>query len=264
MSDFWRGTTALVTGASRGLGQHFAESLAGRGAALVLTARSADPLELLATRLRTGGTTVTVLPVDLTRPGGPEALVDEVARRRLVIDHLVNNAGQGPPGRFHELPVAVALATVDLNVRAMTALAARFLPGMVARGRGGVLNIASNAGWQGLSWLPVYSGSKAYVLTWSEAVWIGLRGTGVRCCCCSPGPVDTAFFEANRFQFRPPRWTRQHPAAVVRRALRAYRRDACHVLPHPAFRLLAWSTRLVPRVVAARLGAWYGAPPDGP
>jgi short-subunit dehydrogenase len=264
MTDLWRGTTTLITGASRGLGQSFAESLADRGTALVLTARGADALEALAARLRAGGTTVTVLPADLTRAEGPDALAKDLERRGLTVDHLINNAGMGPAGRAHELPADIALATIDLNVRAVTALASRLLPGMVARGRGGVLNMASTAAWQGLCWLPVYSGSKAYVITWSEAAWIGLRGTGVRCCCCSPGPVETPFFEANRFGFRPPAWILQQPAAVVRRALRAYERDACHVLPHPAFRLLAWGTRLVPRALAARLGGWYGAPPGRP
>jgi len=91
-------------------------------------------------------------------------------------------------------------------------------------------------------------------------VWTGLRGTGVRCCCVSPGPVDTPYFEANRFEARPPRWAMQSAATVAARALRAYERDDCHVLPFFPFRLLAWSTRLAPRALAARLGAWYAAP----
>ncbi|HXI21547.1 MAG TPA: SDR family NAD(P)-dependent oxidoreductase, partial [Gemmatimonadales bacterium] len=149
-----------------------------------------------------------------------------------------------------------------VNVRAVTELAARFLPGMVARRWGGLLNVASTAAWQGLVWMPVYSASKAYVVTWSEAVWTTLRGTGVRCCCVSPGPVETGFFAANDME-PPPHWMAQSADTVARRALRAYRRDDCHVLPFLPFRLAAWGTRLVPRALAARLGSWYAAPRGG-
>jgi uncharacterized protein len=260
MTDLWRETTALVTGASRGIGEAFAEQLAARGAHLVLVARHAETLEPVADRARRRGSRVTVLPADLGDPGAPAAMVRELERQGLTIDHLVNNAGVGPAGKFHEQPAELHLPTVDINVRAVTDLSARLLPGMVARGRGGLLNVASTSAWQGLMWLPVYSASKAYVITWSEAVWVSLRGTGVRCCCVSPGPVDTPFFEANRFDARPPRWAMQSAGTVASRALRAYERDACHVLPFLPFRLLAWSTRLAPRAVAARLGAWYAAP----
>jgi short-subunit dehydrogenase len=131
---------------------------------------------------------------------------------------------------------------------------------MVERRRGGLLNVASTAAWQGLVWMPVYSASKAYVITWSEAVWTSLRGTGVRCCCVSPGPVDTGFFDANPTVPRPPAWATQSAHTVARRAIRAYQRDDCHVLPFLPFRLVAWSTRLAPRALASRLGAWYAAP----
>jgi uncharacterized protein len=92
-------------------------------------------------------------------------------------------------------------------------------------------------------------------------VWCGLRGTGVRCCCCSPGPVDTPFFDANQLTVRLPGWLMQSADTVARRALRAYERGDCHVLPFPPFRLLAWSTRLAPRAMVTRLSSWYGAPP---
>ena len=260
MTDLWRETTALVTGASRGIGKAFADQLAARGAHLVLVARRAETLEPVAERARQRGRRVTVLPADLEDPAAPTAIVRELERQGLTIDHLINNAGVGPTGKFHELPAEQHLPTVDVNIRAVTDLSARLLPGMVARRRGGLLNVASTSAWQGLMWLPVYSASKAYVITWSEAVWASLRGTGVRCCCVSPGPVDTPFFEANRFEARPPRWAMQSAETVASRALRGYERDACHVLPFLPFRLLAWSTRLAPRALAARIGAWYAAP----
>jgi uncharacterized protein len=259
MPDLFRGTTALVTGASRGIGAALARQLALRGTDLILVARQAGPLAEVAESARHAGVRVTLLPGDLADPATPAALERAVAAAGLTVDHLVNNAGLGPPGRFHELPVERQLPTVDVNVRAVTELAARFLPGMVRRGRGGLLNVASTAAWQGLVWLPVYSASKAFVVTWSEAVWATLRGSGVRCCCVSPGPVDTGFFAANDME-PPPAWITQSPDTVARRALRAYQRDDCHVLPFLPFRLAAWGTRLVPRAVAARLGAFYAAP----
>jgi hypothetical protein len=261
MPDIWRGTTALITGASRGIGAAFARALAVRGADLVLVARTAPALEAIAGEVRALGATATVLPLDLTDPAAPAALVKETESRGLAVEHLINNAGVGPPGRFQDLAPEQHLPTVDLNVRALTELSAHMLPGMLTRRRGGLLNIASTSAWQGLAWLPVYSASKAYVITWSEAVWCGLRGSGVRCCCCSPGPVDTPFFEHNRLTVRLPGWLMQSADAVARRALRAYERDDCHVLPFLPFRLLAWSTRLVPRAMVTRLGSWYGAPP---
>jgi short-subunit dehydrogenase len=260
MPDLWRSTTALITGASRGIGAAFAEELAARGSDLVLVARQAETLEPVAERARQRGIRVTVLPADLAEPTAPAELVRALDARGLIVDHLINNAGVGPSGRFQDLPAERHLPTIDVNVRAVTDLSARLLPGMVARRRGGLLNVASTSAWQGLMWLPVYSASKAFVITWSEAVWTGLRGTGVRCCCVSPGPVDTPFFDANRLEARPPRWAMQRADTVAVRALRAYEHDDCHVLPFLPFRLLAWSTRLAPRAVAARLGARYAAP----
>lgn len=259
MSDLFRGTTALITGASRGIGAAFADLLAQRGANLVLVARHADTLNPIAERARGRGVRVTVIPADLTRPEAPGEIADATVRDGITIDHLINNAGLGGAGRFQDVPIADQLPTIDLNVRALTALASLFLPGMLQRSRGGLLNVASTSAFQGLQWLPVYSASKAYVVTLSEAIWVGLRGTGVRCCCLSPGPVDTPYFDNNQID-RPPKWAMQSAEAVARAGLRAYERNACHVLPFLPFRLLAWSTRLAPRALAARLGGWYAAP----
>lgn len=261
MPDLFRDTTVLITGASRGIGAAFARLLAPRGARLLLVARHVADLERVAASVRQLGGSAEVFPADLAPAEAPARLATAVAAHGFTVDHLINNAGIGPQGRFQDLPVTAQLPVIDVNVRAVTALAGLFLPGMVARRRGGILNVASTAAWQGLTWLPVYSGSKAYVITWSEATWGGLRGTGVRCCCVSPGPVDTPFFDANGLTGRPPRWLMQSAEAVAARGLRAYARDDCHVLPFLPFRLAAWSTRLVPRALAARLGARYGKPP---
>ncbi len=261
MTDIWRGTTALITGASRGIGAAFAGLLAERGVSQVLVARGAEALEQVAATARAQGGNALTLPLDLADPATPAHLVAELTARGVVVDHLINNAGVGPQGQFHTLPAERHLPTIDVNIRAVTELTARLLPGMVARRRGGVINIASTAAWQGLKWLPVYSASKAYVVTFSEAVWVTLRGSGVRCLCVSPGPVDTPFFDANDLTARPPAWLMQSADTVAARALRAYERDDCHTITFLPFRLAAWGTRLAPRALAARLGASYAAPP---
>ncbi|MFN8653103.1 MAG: SDR family NAD(P)-dependent oxidoreductase [Gemmatimonadales bacterium] len=260
MTDPWRGSTALITGASRGIGAALAEELAARGTDLVLVARSEATLQPVAERCRALGRRVELLPADLEDPDTPGQLMARLDQLGLTIDHLVNNAGIGPNGLFQQEGPAFHLPTIAVNVRAVVDLSARLLPGMVARGRGGLLNIASTSAWQGLQWLPVYSASKAFVVTWSEATWVGLRGTGVRCTCVSPGPVDTGFFEANRLEVTMPRWAMQSARAVARRAIAAYERDRCHTITYLPFRLLAWGTRLAPRWLAARLGGWYAAP----
>ncbi|HYA52774.1 MAG TPA: SDR family NAD(P)-dependent oxidoreductase, partial [Streptosporangiaceae bacterium] len=163
MPDCWRGSTALITGASRGIGAAFADLLAERGADLVVVARDRDALEQVAARVRARGVRAEVVPADLGDSGAPAAIEREVARRGLTVDHLLNNAAIGVHGRFHEVYAAAHPEVINVNVRAPTELAARFLPGMVARRRGGILNVASTAGFQGLAWIPVYSATKAYV-----------------------------------------------------------------------------------------------------
>ncbi len=257
MPDLWRGTTALITGASRGIGEAFADELSARGTDVVLVARTGADLEPVAARARSRGVRAEIVVADLSRPEAPGQISARVKELGLTIDLLVNNAGVGVHGRFVSDPPEPHLKTIDVNVRAVTELAARFLPGMVSRRRGGLLNVSSTAAFQGLVWLPVYSGTKAYVLTWSEAVWASLRGTGVRCCCLLPGPVDTAFFDRNDLTARPPKFLMQSAAAVARAGLRGYAADRSMIHSSWLFGLVATSVRLVPRSIAARAGQIY-------
>jgi len=260
-SDLFSGTTVLITGASSGIGAAFTSLLAGSGARLVLHGRDAARLEAAAGEARArGAATVDVIPGDLSAAGGAAALLEEVARRGLQVDHLVNNAGLGRHGRAVDAPVEEQLGVIDVNTRAATELALRLLPGMVARGTGGVLNVASTAAFQGLAWLSVYAGTKAYLLTWSEAVHHELRGTGVRCCCLCPGPVNTHWFEAAGMRGAPPAFLMQSPEAVALAGLRGYRANASHVISGPMPRTGAWLTRLFPRALVARVAALYATP----
>lgn len=259
-SALFRDSTVLITGASGGLGAAMAGQLAASGARLALTGRDEVRLGRAAAAARSGGAAVETIAADLASPGGVTALLERLDARGLVVDHLVNNAGVGVQGRGDTAPLADQLRVIDVNVRAATELALRLLPGMVARGRGGILNIASAAAFQGLPGLSVYSASKAYILTWSEALHHELRGTGVRCTCLCPGPVDTAFFETAGMG-RPPRlYAMQSPVSVARAGLRAYRRNASHAMPGPVARAGAWLTRFAPRALSTRVAAGYTRP----
>jgi short-subunit dehydrogenase len=260
MRALFEGTTVLITGASGGLGAAFAAQLAPTGARLLLTARHPERLAAAAAQARAAGASVDTIRLDLTAPGAVSALLRDFESRGVAVDHLINNAGIGLVGRGDALPVEQQLRVVDLNVRAATELALRLLPGMVARRRGGVLNVASIGAFQGLPWLSTYGGSKAYILGWSEALHVELRGTGVRCACLCPGPVATGWFAAAHLTAPPSRVLMQSPHDVARAGLRAYARNSSHVISGPVARAAAWLTRAAPRAVAARIATGFAKP----
>lgn len=187
-----RDTFALVTGASTGIGAAVAERLAASGVHLVLVARSADKLGEAAARLsRRHGVTVRALPLDLAIPDAPTRLVKTLVDEGIEVELLVNNAGvsasgpvlDGDPARFRSL--------IDVNVTALTELTTLLMPAMVARGRGAVVNIASTGGYLPTPYLAVYAATKAYVVSFTQALWAETHGTGVRVVAVSPGPTKT-------------------------------------------------------------------------
>lgn len=253
------GTTALVTGASRGIGAALAAAFADRGADLVLVARHREALEQAAAPLRQAGRRVAILAEDLSDPAAPARLVAELESRGLVVDHLVNNAGISTVGLARNADPAAERAVLQVNAVTPVELGVRLLSGMVARRRGGILNVASTAAFQAMPWVTVYAATKALLLTWSQGVHAELRGTGVRCTVVCPGPVDTEFFERNR-QGRPPKFTMVTPERVARAALRAYQRDRSLTITGHLARLGAWATRLAPRAVSASVAEGYARP----
>lgn len=187
---------ALVTGASSGIGAALARRLARDGRHLVLVARRADRLEALARELEAAhAIRALVIAADLLDPGAARALVEEVDRRGLVVDWLVNNAAFGTIGRFHRLSLERELAQLRLNVEVVVELTGRCVPGMVARGRGVVMNIASVSGFAPAPQMAIYGATKAFVLSFSEAIASELRGTGVHVLCVCPGPTRSEFQE---------------------------------------------------------------------
>jgi len=185
---------ALVTGASSGIGEALARRLARDGHGLVLVARRTDRLERLAAEVAAAhGIRAQALPADLVRPGAVAALLDEVARRDLQVDWLVNNAGFGTQGRFHALPVERELEEIALNVEALVELTGRCLPAMVSRGRGVVMNVGSVGSYLPSPYMATYTATKAFVLSFTEAIAAELAGTGVSVLCVCPGFTRTEF-----------------------------------------------------------------------
>jgi short-subunit dehydrogenase len=188
------GKTALVTGASGGLGAHFARLFAQDGHDIVLVARRRDKLDQLATELsEEHGIHSTVIAADLTDPKAPLHLHEEVLRAGIELEFLVNNAGFGTNGAFAELDLARELDLIELNVKALTHLTGLVLPAMVARRRGRILNVSSTAGFVPGPFMATYYASKAYVLNFTEALAHELRGTGVTATVLCPGPTTTEF-----------------------------------------------------------------------
>jgi uncharacterized protein len=184
--------TALITGASSGIGEALATRFAQAGHNLVLVARSADKLKALAKTLQTEhGVKVWVAPADLSLPGSAEQLAASMKRSRRSIDVLVNNAGVLEHGPFIGQPAARHQQLIDLNVTGLTALLAHFLPAMVARGSGRVLNVASIAAFQPIPSLATYAATKAYVLSLTESLAEELKGSGVTITALCPGITAT-------------------------------------------------------------------------
>jgi hypothetical protein len=184
---------ALVTGASSGIGAALARELARHGHDLVLAARRVEPMQKLADELRSGGATSAVIASDLSKPGAAAALARELDARGLVVDVLINNAGLGAGGPFHESDAARVSEMVYVNIVALTELTRALLPGMVARRRGRVMFVASTAAFQPGPSMAVYSASKAYVLSLGEAISFELRGTGVTITTLCPGATHSEF-----------------------------------------------------------------------
>ncbi len=190
----FKGKTALVTGASSGIGKAMARDLAQRGAHLILTARTQRALETLATELREQfKVQVAVLTADLAQPGSAAALMQAVAAQGLSVDLLVNNAGFGKWGDFQKIEPPANAEMIQLNVTSLVELTRLCLPGMTAKRDGGVINVASTAAFVPLSYAAVYSAAKTFVLYFSEAIWGECRGTGVHVMALCPGGTATNF-----------------------------------------------------------------------
>jgi uncharacterized protein len=239
----------IITGASEGIGAAFAARLAFQHQALLLVARDGARLERVAAKLRrSDGPPIAILSLDLTQADAPQALDRALTGMGGYADMLINNAGVGISGAFAETKPNEIEALISLNVSALTRLARHVLPGMLVRGRGGILFIASLAAYTPGPWQAVYYASKSYVLSLSEALATETAGMGVRVCCCAPGPVETGFHRKMGSEHAVYRWampsqTAERVAAV---ALFGYRLGARVLTPGVLTAGLALCLRLLP------------------
>lgn len=252
MTTSFAGRTALVTGASSGLGIEFARDLARRGAALVLVARSEAPMQALAEELRARGATVHVRPADLADAAARDALAAGLARDGIAVDLLVNNAGFGVFGEFADTEWSRLDAMLAVDVVALTHLTRLFLPGMRQRRFGRVLQVASTAAFQPTPAYAAYAAAKSYVLAFAYALDAELRGSGVRCTVISPGVTATQFFAVSG---QRPTWyqrlTRMQAPAVARQGVDALMAGRTSVVAGWVNAIMANSTRLLPRRASA-------------
>ncbi len=248
----------LITGASTGIGRELALIAASKGRPLVLVARSEDKLSALARSIREAHAgRAEVVSLDLSDPEAPAALFRETKRREIEIDVLVNNAGFGSLGRFHETPIERQLEMLRLNVVALTHLTHLFLPAMLLRRRGRILNVASTAGLQPGPSMAVYYASKAYVLSFTEAIAEELRGTGVTATALLPGPTRTEF--QSRAEMSGSRLVRMGMAdarPVAEAGYRGMEAGKAVVIPGMSNKALSLVVRLSPRWAVRRVVSW--------
>jgi short-subunit dehydrogenase len=252
--------TALVTGASSGIGAAFARALAARGRNLVLTARRVERLQALATELgRAHGIAVTVAPADLADPEAPEQLAQALGERGLAVDILVNNAGYGVPGTFDAQPWEVHRDFIQVLMTAPSELAWRLLPGMRERGYGRIVNVASLAGHlPGSRGHTLYAAAKSYMIRFSQSLALENRGTGVNVCALCPGFTWSEFHDvsgARALVSKMPRWMWMDADRVVREGLEAVEHGRIVYVPGRINRLIKAGAELLPDRLALNLSA---------
>ena len=248
----------LITGASSGIGLELARLFARDGYGLVLVAREKSALHKVGEEIgRIGGSSPKIISKDLSRPGAAEEIFDEIVRESIDVDILVNNAGVGMYGPFACLEPGAALTMMRVNMESLTHLTAMFVKGMLARGEGRILNVASTAAFQPGPLMAVYSATKAYVLSLSEALSNELRGSGVSSTVLCPGPTNSQFEKRSGMTgtriFNLEVMDAHEVAAIGYRGLMEGRTI---VIPGLINRLLAYSVRLVTRRFACRLAGY--------
>ncbi len=238
---------ALITGASSGIGEVFAKRFAREGWNTILVARSIDKLKLLAQLLeKEKGIKTLILQEDLTDPKAPKRVHERIQEKGITLEGLINNAGFGVAGKFSEAPLDDYLKMINLNARALVELTGFFLPGMIQRKHGFIINVSSTACFQPLPYSSVYAATKSFVTAFSEALWLETKKTGVRILNLCPGLTKTNFGTAmGSRDFRKDPFA-QTPEAVVDYAFRALQRNQPTIISGWHNRLLVLIERLVP------------------
>ncbi|MEN3370489.1 MAG: uncharacterized protein V7609_2632 [Verrucomicrobiota bacterium] len=254
MSGFdFTGTSALITGASAGIGREFARQLAGRTGSLVLVARRQERLEELREELTRHDPNLNIhlRAIDLSQPNEVEELCAWLEREKIAIDFLINNAGLGDYGFFATSDAVRVHEMLMVNIAALTALTRRLLPSMIAKKHGAILNVSSSASFLPVAGFAVYAATKAFVTSFSEAIRAELRGTGVIVTALCPGPVHTEFNKVarragSRSEIAGPEFTHVSVEECVGAALSAVERDRAIVIPGFVMKIGMLLVRLMP------------------
>jgi len=252
------GRNVVITGASSGIGAALARRFAPPGARLALVARRKERLEELADELVAAGCErPVVIRADLFEDEAPGRVLDEARAALGRIDVLVNNAGLGYSGRFEERTLEQVEQMLQLNVRALVRMTHQVLPEMLERGGGWIMNVASTAAYQPMSYMSVYAASKAFVLSFSEGLWAELRPRGVVVTCVNPGTTRTEFFDHGTWSRAREQFIRQAMSAerVADIGVKALAKGRANVTCGPGNRLLKLVGRTLPRPWTARLVA---------
>jgi uncharacterized protein len=254
MSAEQSSTFTLITGGNSGIGLELARQAAADGRDLILVARNADALETVANGFR-HDVTVHTIAEDLSEPGAAERVYDRVQELSAEVDCLINNAGFGDHGTFATVDLAKQERIIGVNITALTALTRLFLPAMIARGRGQILNVASVTGFLPGPLMSVYFATKHYVLAFSEGLAEELRGSGVTVTALCPPPVHTSF--ASGAQIAPSSYmatTKTTPAEVARYGYRMMKRGKPVAVYSPLYKFLTgFLVRITPRFALRRL-----------
>lgn len=248
MTEPFQGKTVLITGASSGIGEAFARSLAKRGTNLILVARNGEKLRRLAEELSLSfAIRAESFVCDLSQMEAIHDLYEGIKQKKLHVDILINNAGLGWIGEFEKAPLYTLTQLTAVNINAVIVLTQLCLRDMVKRGSGGIINVASTAAFQALPYLSLYGASKAFVLSFSEALWGEYESKGIRVLCLCPGNTRTAFHERAGIEEKRIFFAAA-PEKVAEHGLNVFARG-CR--PTTVFglrnRLLTWGPRFLPR-----------------
>lgn len=249
------GKTALVTGGSSGIGLEIARLLLREKARLILVASNSQKLEAARVLLeKEFGVPILSIARDLSDTESARMIYDQLKAQGISVDVLVNNAGYGDFGFYHKTSLDNFLKMVDVNVKALMALTHHFVPGMIERRSGWVLNVASTAGFQSIPMQATYGATKAFVLSFSEALSEELRSTGVRVTCLCPGATNTDFFKRESFRgSKITKNSRMSSDDVARIGIEALRNGRPLVIAGLMNNLMVWSERFVPRRIVTKM-----------
>jgi hypothetical protein len=258
------GQTALITGASSGIGRELARLFGADGYDLVLVARRIEVLQTLAEDLaKQHGISAVPLAADLSKTDAPTQLYDRLASTGTTVDVVVNNAGFGLRGRHAELPLTRQLEMIEVNITALTALSRLFLPGMLSRNRGGLLNVGSTAAFQPGPLMAVYYATKAYVESFTEAIAEEVTGSALHISCLAPGPTTTEFAQVAQIDksnlFRRPTMT---PEDVAKAGFDGWKRGEVVIVPGFSNWMGMTMVRVVPRSMVRRMVKRLNSTPE--